>query len=386
MTSRERVMKAIRFEEADRVPVDLGGTTGASGIHVLAYDALRRHLGLPHGTVRSNDVMQQLAVMEEEILQRLHVDVLQITSCSFSPEWHGVPLFPSCTVEFPMRLPMVREADQWTLTDAAGNRYRKPDTSYYFDSVDGQHWFGTERPLATDEALGALERNVKRCYEETDYALAGRFGGSFFSSHPDFLMAMATEPEEIHEVIGRRCDELIQKIAGINQAIGKYLFCITFADDFGAQDVPFISPDMFREMIVPHYKRFTDWLHANTNLKLFLHSCGAIYPLMDDIVDMGVDILNPVQTSAGGMDPARLKKNYGRKIVFWGGGCDTQNVLGKKPTAEVVEHVRERLKILAPGGGFVFNQIHAIQPTVSPEDICAVFDTAHEFGRYPNPG
>jgi len=375
-------MKAIHFEEADRVPIDLGGSTGASGIHVLAYDALRKHLGLPYGRVRSNDVMQQLAMMEEPVLKRLHVDVVQISSCSFAPDGFGTSLFPSCTVEFPMRLPLVRELDGWSLTDAAGNRFRKPDSSLYFDSEDGRHWYGTELPL-TDEYLSELERNVGRFYEETDYALAGRFGGSFFSSDPEFLMAMATEPDPIHEALDRKCDELIRKVSRVNQAIGKYLFCVICADDFGAQNNPFISPDMFREMIVPHYKKFSSWLHANTDLKLYLHSCGAIMPLMDDIVDMGVDLLNPVQTSAGGMDPVELKRKYGRKIVFWGGGCDTQHVLGKKPINELVEHVRERMRIFAPGGGFVFNQIHAIQPTVKPEDICAMFDAAYEYGAYP---
>ena len=382
MTSRERVQKTINFEEPDRVPIDLGGTTGASGIHILAYDALRKYFGLPNGTVRSNDVMQQLAVIEEEIRRRLHVDVIQISSVSFARNWHGYQLFPSCKVEFPMELPLTRHGDEWRLVDAAGNRYRKPDTSYYFDSEDGMHWFGTGVPL-TDEALRQLERDTKHLYESTEYALAFRFGGTFFSSNPEFLMSLITEPERIRETLSRRCDEYIKGISRINEAIGKYVFCATFGDDFGAQDNPLVSPDTFREVIAPHYKRFTDWLHANTDLKFFLHSCGAIMPLMDEIVAMGVDLLNPVQTSSRGMDPVLLKQKYGKKIVFWGGGCDTQQVLGKRPADEVIEHVKERLKIFAPGGGFVFNQVHAIQPTVSPEDIAAVFNTAYEYGRYP---
>ncbi|MEK6796746.1 MAG: uroporphyrinogen decarboxylase family protein [Spirochaetota bacterium] len=382
MTSRERVQKAINFEEADRVPIDLGGTTGASGIHVLAYDAVQKHLGLPHGTVRSNDAMQQLAVVEEETRRRLHIDVVQISSVTFARKWYGYPLYPSCEVQFPIELPLTRHGDEWLLADAAGNRFRKPDSSFYFDSEDGMHWFGTGVPL-TDESLRQLETDTKNFHESTDYALSGRFGGGFFSSNPEFLMSLVTEPEKVHASLAKRCDDLIKSVSRVNDAIGKYIFCIVCADDFGAQDNPLVSPDTFREMIAPHYRRFSDWLHANTDLKLYLHSCGAIMPLMDDIVAMGVDLLNPVQTSARGMDPAVLKQKYGKKIVFWGGGCDTQNILGKRPTAEVIAHVKERLGIFAPGGGFVFNQVHAIQPTVKPDDICAVFDTVYEHGRYP---
>jgi uroporphyrinogen decarboxylase len=172
-------------------------------------------------------------------------------------------------------------------------------------------------------------------------------------------MDLMTEQDKVTEALTKKCDALIEKIGRVNQAFGKYMFCIIFADDFGAQNAPLLSPDIFRKMIVPHYKRFSTWLHANTALKLYLHSCGAIMPLLDDIVGMGVDILNPVQTSAAGMNPVTLKAKYGRKIVFSGGGCDTQSVLGFKSKDELEEHVKERLRIFAPGGGFIFNQIYS---------------------------
>lgn len=381
MTSRERVYKAIRFEEPDRVPIDLGGTTGAAGIHVIAYRNLKKHLGLPHSEIRSNDAMQQLAMMEREIVDRLHVDVMQVSTALVAKEWHKYPLFPDLAVSFPKKLDLTREADGWLLKDSDGNRFSKPDNSLYFDSEDGRHWYGTDLPL-TDEVLSDLQRKVGEIYNSTDYALAGKFGSSFFESTPEFLMDLMTEKDEVAETLGKRCDALIEKIKRVNQALGKYIFCVTSADDFGAQNAPLLSPDLFREMIVPHYRRYTEWLHRNTNLKLYLHSCGAIMPLLDDIVDMGVDILNPVQTSAVGMDPVELKAKYGRKIVFWGGGCDTQNVLGFKSDEKLGEHVRERLRIFAPGGGFVFNQIHAIQANVRPESILKMFDTVHEYGKY----
>ncbi|MFZ2653445.1 MAG: uroporphyrinogen decarboxylase family protein [Victivallales bacterium] len=381
MTGRERVYKAIRFEEPDRVPVDLGGTTGASGIHVIAYRNLKRHLGLPHRAVRSNDAMQQLAMIEPEIMDRLHVDVMQISTALIAENWHEYPLFQDLPVLFPLKLDLARESDGWMLKDNDGNLYLKPDSSLYFDSADGRHWFSTDLPL-TDENLTTLQKRVKDIHASTEYALAGKFGGSFFESNPEFLMDLMTEQDKVAEVLARKCDALIEKIGRVNQAFGKYMFCVIFADDFGAQNAPLLSPDLFREMIVPHYRRFSSWLHANTDLKLYLHSCGAIMPLMDDIVGMGVDILNPIQTSATGMEPASLKAKYGRKIVFCGGGCDTQNVLGFKSKDELEEHVKERLRIFSPGGGFIFNQIHAIQANVDPESILAVFDTAHKFGNY----
>jgi uroporphyrinogen decarboxylase len=381
MNSRERVYKVIRFEEPDRVPVDLGGTSGASGIHVIAYRNLKKHLGLPHKVIRSNDAMQQLAMIEPEIMDRLHVDVMQISTALVAENWYDYPLFQDLSVSFPLKLNIKRESDGWLLKDNDGNLYRKPDSSLYFDSTDGCHWYSTDLPL-TDENLSALQKKVKDIYESTEYALAGKFGGSFFETNPEFLMDLMTEQDKVNELLSKRCDQLIEKIKRVNQAFGRYMFCIVFADDFGAQNAPLLSPDIFREMIVPHYKRFSAWLHANTELKLYLHSCGAIMPLLDDIVGMGIDILNPVQTSAAMMDPKVLKAKYGRKIVFNGGGCDTQSVLGFKSKDELEEHVRERLRVFSPGGGFIFNQVHAIQANVSPESILTLFDTVHKSENY----
>ncbi len=381
MNSRERVQKVLRFEEPDRIPVDLGGTSGASGIHVIAYRNLKKHLGLSHTVIRSNDAMQQLAMMEPEIMERLHVDVMQISTALISEDWHEYKFFPDLPVLFPMKLDAKRGTDGWTLRDSSGDIYHKPDSSLYFDSADGRHWFSTDLPL-TDENLSKLQRKTKEIYDSTGYALAGRFGGSFFESNPEFLMDLVLEPDKITESLTKKCDAMIEKIGRVNQAIGKYIFCVTFADDFGAQNAPLLSPDLFREMLVPHYKRFSSWLHANTSLKFYLHSCGAIAPLLDDIVAMGADILNPIQTSAAGMDPSILKAKYGKKIVFCGGGCDTQNVLGFKSKEELEEHVKERLRILSPGGGFIFNQIHAIQANVDPESILTMFDTVHKLGKY----
>ena len=383
MTSRERVLKAVNFEESDRVPIDLGGSTGASGIHVVAYNNLLEHLGLPTGTVQSNDVMQQLAVVDETVRQRFHTDVLRIDAVTFASDRFSYLLFDGLDVEFPRELDLSRLDDGgWVLRDAAGKRYVKPPDGLYFDAEDGRGWYGFGMPM-TDEALDELAQNTRELYESTEFALTAGFGGAFASYQPDFLMALMTEPARIQDELSRRCDALIEKYRLINEAIGAYTFCVVFADDHGTQNGPMMSPDMFAEQIAPHYKRLADWLHAETDQKLYLHSCGAVEPLIETYIQSGVDILNPVQTSAAGMEPEVLKEKYGGRIVFWGGGCDTQSVLGFSTPEEIAEHVKERVRIFAPGGGFVFNQVHVIQASVPPDQICAMFDAAFEYGSYP---
>ncbi|MBI5831922.1 MAG: hypothetical protein HZB16_06345 [Armatimonadetes bacterium] len=383
MTSRERVLTACAHRQPDRVPIDLGGGSGASGIHVLAYDRLRAHLGLAHGTVRCNDLMQQLAVVEGDIYERFGLDVMAIDGTCVLRDWETYPLFDGLRVELPAGLDLQRQADgEWRFQDAAGRLYRKPTRSYYFDAADGMGWHNLS-PALTDEVLEQIRERAATLYRETDLALTARFGGGFSSHHPRFLMDLVLEPARVEDELARRCDQLIAHYGRIHQAIGDFTFCAVFADDLGTQQGPMMSPDLFGCAIAPHYRRFTDWLHQHTNWQLHLHSCGAIEPLMATLADVGVDILNPIQTSAAGMDPAELKRKYGHRLTFWGGGCDTQRVLGFASPDEVADHVRERVAILAPGGGFVFNQVHVVQATVDPASIEAMLDTARASGVYP---
>ncbi len=384
MKSRERVMKAIAFEEADRIPIDLGGTTGASGIHIIAYDRLKKSLGFK-SPPKCYDVMQQLALMEPEVLERLHCDVVQINALTGHQDWENFPLFGNDTPDMllPAKLGIETEKDGTRiLKNKAGSRFAMPSGAYYFDAEDGKSWFSYPYEL-TDEFLSNLRKNTESIYRNSDYAISANFSGGFFETNTEFLMDIMLEPAKIEDYLSSKCEKLIERYKLINEAVGDFCFCVVFADDFGSQNAPLLSPDLFHDMIAPQYRKFTSWLHSNTKLKLFLHSCGAIEPLMQDIVDMGADILNPIQTSAANMDPAFLKQKYGKRLVFWGGGCDTQSVLGHRHGKELEEHVKERIKILAPGGGFVFNQIHAIQANICPEDICTLFDSAYKHGSYP---
>ncbi len=383
MTSRERVLAACRFTEPDRVPIDLGGSTGASSIHMRAYDNLRRHLGLPAGRVVCDDIMQMLARVEGDVRERFGVDVAAIDPTCVVRDWESHPLLDGIDVRLPAGLDLKRQADgTWVLVHPNGKRYLRPPASHYFDAEDGKGWYGLG-PALTDETLAALQTYARTLYNETDLALTARFGGGFSSHQPEFLMDLLLEPAKVQDRLHRQCDALIEKYSRLHQALGDYTFCVVFADDLGTQNAPMLGPDLFAEAIAPHYRRFAEWLHGHTDWLFYLHSCGAIEPLIETLIDCGIDILNPVQTSAAGMDPAELKRKYGGRIVFWGGGCDTQSVLGFRPPEEIAEHVRDRIRIFAPGGGFVFNQVHVIQPTVPPEQVCAMFDAARRYGTYP---
>ena len=200
----------------------------------------------------------------------------------------------------------------------------------------------------------------------------------------EWMMMLLTEKETCHEMMARSVEASIKCLKLLHQAVGDRCFAWGIAsDDSGTQRGEFIKPSLWAEMLKPHYRKLCDWIHKNTRWKTFLHSCGSIYHLIPHFIEAGVDILNPVQTSAANMDPVRLKKEFGSKIVFWGGGCDTQTVLGGARPQEIREHVRERLSIFAPGGGFVFNQVHNIQCNVPPENVIAMLDAALEFGAYP---
>jgi uroporphyrinogen-III decarboxylase len=280
-----------------------------------------------------------------------------------------------------------------------------PKGGFYFDDIafnTGESRIDPARfrPVDTipDEHLAVLSRYGKALYENSEYAILGwGFGVCFLgmslitdrSSNvtqglpSEWMMMLMTEKDTCHEMMDRSVDATIQCLRLVNEAVGPYCFAWGIAaDDSGTQRGEFIDPDLWAEMIKPHYKKLCDWIHRHTRMKTFFHSCGSVYHLIPHFIEAGIDILNPVQTSAAGMEPERLKREFGDRIVFWGGGCDTQRVLGRSTPEEIRQHVRERLAAFSPGGGYVFNQVHNIQSNVPAESIVAMFDAAYEYGRY----
>jgi hypothetical protein len=411
MNSRERVLKAINFQEADRVPIDLGGLK-ASGIAVETYGRLSRQLGFGK-TPRVADTPGMVAVVEEEVRKRFSVDVMPVDITMIpglsAPDSQWVPrrLFSGTDVLFLPGTRIQEEADgSWVLLgkDGRPGPFRMPKDGYYFDDVSFNRGNAIDpakfHPVdnITDEALKQIDAYSSQLYQGTDYALLGWGGGVCFlglsiitdprsnvtMGMPDqWMMMLLTEKETCHEMMDRSVEASIKCLAQLHQAVGGRCFAWGIAsDDSGTQRGEFIKPSLWAEMMKPHYGKLCDWVHKNTPWKTFLHSCGSIYHLIPHFIEAGIDILNPVQTSAANMDPARLKNEFGRKIVFWGGGCDTQSVLGGATPAEIREHVRERLEIFAPGGGYVFNQVHNIQRNVPTENVVAMLDAAREFGAY----
>lgn len=407
MTSRERVLKAVNFERPDRVPIDLGAIR-ASGINAAVYDRLKRRMGVRTPT-RIHDAMQILAEVELEVVERLHVDVVPLDlgdMAWFRPGVRGAPkrLFCGLEVEFPPGTDIGEEPDgDWALRKASGETFaRMPKDGYYFDFVQPTMASRRIDPRAfrprdtvTDEELDLMACRGRFLYENTDKAILG--WGACISlvglsslmadnitqgALDEWMVMLMTEKETAHEMMGRFVDATIQRIRLYHQALGDICFAWGVgSDDAGTQRGEFLAPDLFAEMIKPHYKRLCDWVHAHTNWKTYLHCCGSIFHYIPEWIDAGVDILNPVQISAANMEPERLMRHFGGRIVFWGGGCDTQRVLPLGTPAEVREHVRHNLSVFGGGsGGYVFTQVHNVQQNVPVENVEAMLAAAYEFG------
>jgi hypothetical protein len=405
------VRKAVNFETPDRVPIDLGGLK-ASGIACSAYHRLKGLLGIDTPT-RVADARFMIAQVEDMMLQRLHCDVMPIDMTVIpgllQPESAWVPkrLADGTEVRFLPGTGIDEDAGgNWWLRNADGSRsaYRMPAGGHYFDDTSFDRGEGIDpaqfHPIAdiSDEHLAMLARYTGDLYDGTDYALLGwGYGVCFLGlslitdrasnvtmGQPSEWMAMLlTEPETCHAMMDRSVEATIRCLSLVHQAIGDRVFAWGIAaDDSGTQRGEFLNPDLWAEMLKPHYTKLCSWIHQHTGWKTFLHSCGSVYHLIPHFIEAGVDILNPVQTSAANMDPARLKAEFGDKVVFWGGGCDTQHVLGTATPAEVAAQVRERIATFAPGGGYVFNQVHNIQADVPAENILAMFETAYAAGTY----
>ena len=406
MTSRERVAAALNFQKPDRVPIDLGGMR-ASSVAAPAYKKLKNRIGIASPTMIL-DSMQILAMVEPEVMDHFHIDVVPLdVSLGIWPLAQvstGVhkQLFSGTEIYFPPGTNITEDSEgHWLLCDQADIPYaRMPRGGYYFDfmrpTMAGEIDPGKFRPRNTvsEEELEALQKLGKYLYENTDKALLG-WGASISliglssllsdnitqGSLDTWLAMLMTEKETAHEMMGRYVDATIRCLELYNQAVSDY--CMVWgvaSDDAGTQRSELLSPELFSEMIKPHYKRLCEWVHRNTRWKTFLHSCGCIHDYIEHWIEAGIDVLNPVQISAAKMEPQRLMEDFGGRIVFWGGGCDTQNVLPLATAAQVREHVRKNIGIFNAKGGYVFTQVHNIQANVPPENIEAMLEAAYEFG------
>ncbi len=410
-TSRERVLAAIAHKEADRVPIDLGSMP-STGIMAIGYHRLKEYLGIQNGPVRIYDIGQQLAEPEKLILERFHIDVLDARrsltpALETSEGWQPFELVDYLATP-PETIPAEASSNFLYKSDGEGGIFlcekdgkkiaHKPKNSLYFT--------GWEHPLAEAETVDDLKRlwprkaptqeelqlirdKSKYLHENTDQAIMLGFGGSMFENGQglrgweQFMIDLGLGGPLTETLLEMMCEQWLVNLQAVLDACGQFIDIIQVGDDLGTQDACQISPATYKKMIYPYHKKVYQAIHDHpTHPHIFLHSCGSIEPLIGDLIDAGIEILNPVQTSAKGMDPVNLKKKYGNDLTFWGGGCETQSTLPNGSPDEVAEEVKKRIDIFAPGGGFVFNQIHNIQANIPPQNVEAMFETAFAYGKY----
>jgi hypothetical protein len=385
MSSRERVLAALSFREPDRVPLDLGGSI-MSGIMAHPLDRLRRHLGLERRPVRVYELFQMLGEVEMDLVERLGIDVLPVEPpvqfFSLKREgWKPWRLWDGTEVLVPGRFDVeVSPEGDWLLHTEGDPRQpvegRMPRDGFYFDmpSLTAGHFDYAPPPLGEVRRqyrllapeLEFLASRAELLRRTTDKALFlgcwDFFGLPWVGSIPDFLMLMVSDPEYVKELFAARTETALDNLAKAWRYLGDNIDVLGLdGTDYGSQNAELFSPELFAELYAPFFRIQNRWVHEHTKWKTWLHTCGSVTRILPHLVEAGVDILNPVQTSAAGMDPAWLKRSFGGRISFWGGGVDTQRTLPFASADEVVAEVRERVRILAPGGGFVFNTIHNVQ-------------------------
>ena len=399
MNSRERVMAAINHQPTDRVPIDFGAMR-STGIMAIAYNKLKRHLGFDHlPKTKVYDLMQQLAEPDFDVIDYLGGDVVQVhrLAPAFAgkiTQWRNdtLPDGSECLVPESFRPVLLPNGDKIILENGR-EVARMPATGLYYEmtyfplqdartnaDIDKMDW-----PIISQEEVFFLQDQATRYRAETDKAILGEFGGNILESGEfhfgwgEFLMKMYTDRKLIEHYLDRLVEFHLENLKIYIEAIGDDIDIIQMGDDLGTQQGLQMRPEMYREIIKPRHRKVYQYVHDHSDMKVFLHSCGSIVEVIPDLIEIGVDILNPIQTSAAGMDPVVLKERFGKDIAFWGGGCDTQHVFPFGTVEDVKKDVRERLKIFTKGSGYVFTQIHNILADVAPEKVVAAYLTAKEF-------
>lgn len=413
MTRRERVLRTIQHKEPDKVPVDLGAMR-STGITAVAYGRLKEHLGIDSGQIYVYDVVQQLALPEEKILDYVQSDVVDLGRVFLREEkdWTDFTLPNGAAAKIPAYVRFCPREGGWMALGADDTTIGvMPQGAYYLSQTRFplQDWDGADltvldrlpelmekvtwsalpcapyhKPL-TPEHLADIRRRAKHLFETTDYAVMVAFGanllewGQYLCRMDQFLIDLVENRRKAEALLDKLVEMHIANLEKILDAVSGYVQIIQMGDDLGTQLATEISPRLYREVFKPRQKLIFETVKKRSGPHIFLHSCGAIADILPDLIEVGVEIINPVQTSARGMDPARLKREFGKDIVFWGGGCDTQKVLPLGMPDEIDAHVKERIEIFAPGGGFVFNQIHNIMPNVPPRSIAAMYDAVKKY-------
>lgn len=415
MTSRDRVLAALNHKEPDGIPIDFGSTF-VSGIHVSCVAALRQHYGLERKPVKVIDPGQMLGEVEDDLRRAMGIDVegifRRMNRFGFPNEnWKPWHMYDGLEVLVPGEFNVTIDENGDTLMHPQGDvsaapSARMPEGGYFFDAIIRQPPIDEDRldprnnleefGLVQDRELEHLEKEAERA-ARSGRAVIGSFGGTAFGdiSHvpgaalknpkgirdvTEWYVSIVTRRDYIHKVFAGQCEIGLANLERIAQKVGDRIDAINVCGtDFGTQTSSFCSVDTLRSLWVPYYRQINDWIHKNTRWKTFKHTCGSVAKFIPSFIEAGFDILNPVQCSAADMDPVALKETYGDRLVFWGGGVDTQKVLPFGKPEEVREMVLRRCEVFARNGGFVFNAVHNIQAGTPVRNIVAMIDAVAEL-------
>lgn len=417
MTCRDRVIKALNHEEGP-VPVDFGSTF-ITGIHCSVVEALREHYGLEKRPVKVCEPYQMLGLVEDDLREAMGIDTTSIfphkTIFGFPNEnWKPWRTPWGQEVLVSRHFETTRKENGSTLIYPQGDRTAPPSgelpkTGYFFDTIERVDPDFDEDDLKLDDNLEefALMTDEDVAYwtreaeamKNDERAILTHLNGTClgdialvpapFLTQPrgvrgvaDWYMLVAEDPEHVKKIFAAQTEIALENMKRLYAIVGELLDVVVICGtDFGTQTSQFCSPEAFREIWQPYYRRINDWIHENTGWKTFKHSCGAVLPFIDDFIESGFDILNPVQSSATGMDPEVLKDRYGERLVFWGGGVNTQETLPFGDVEAVRREVRSRCQVFGKKGGFVFNAIHNIQAMTPVENVVAMVETVQDFNR-----
>jgi len=411
MNPRERILSAILHKPTNRVSIDLGAH-GSSGISFMAYHNLITHLGMQHLSNRVYDVVQQLTQPPMDLLDYFGVDVVDVgRHFNTTPGyWHKVELMEGIPTEYPFWFKPEKQSDgSWLAANKAGEFIGKmPVGATFFDQLifPWKEGFPEDFSKIGDDMARAvwggfgftpydwmdqpgfwemLREKTLDLRSKTDKALLLSVGcnlfenGTFLRRIDNFLMDLYLQPEKVHAFLDALMERHMDFLSKVCNAVGDIVDILKFGDDLGTNSGPFFDVETYRQFFKPRHTELCSFVKKNSTAHTMLHCCGGIYEIIPELIDAGFEVLNPVQISAFNMEPERLKREFGKDIAFWGGGCDTKTILNNASPQQVKDHVRRNVEIFYKGGGFVFNQVHNIMPDVPPENIIAMFEAVHEF-------
>ncbi|MDR2037720.1 MAG: methyltransferase [Bacteroidales bacterium] len=414
MTSRERVLAAIAHQDTDKIPVDLSATP-SSGISAIAYSNLLKEIGKNNLPVRIYDVVQQLAQPDDSVLDMFEVDVIDIGRIynRTDDKWKPTVMSNGGAAYYPDWFHPVRQEDgSWLTFDDDGKRVlaKMPAGAPFFDQVyfpyengyPGSYKdFDKERervmwaryPLSPWDYSGEpdfykqLRKDILNLRQHTDKALLLGIGcnlfewGAFMRRMDNFLMDLLCDQENVAALLDQFMERHMATLEKVCASVGDIVDIIKFGDDLGMITGPFMDTGTYQKLFKPRHKMLCDYVKANSSMHTYLHSCGSISSLMPDLIEAGIEIFNPVQTNAYGMDPVFLKKEFGKDCTFWGGGIENVGILNNGSKQQIRDQVFERMEIFSEGGGYVFNTIHNILPDVPAENIIAMFEAVNDFNK-----